>query len=156
MSTQNWGHLAQLDYSSVTRPSLPREGLACETSIAAKGEIATARLQSRAQYRIFLFRERSVIIVKHGNIMQPCVMRLGRAIGGITQGCIIFPCVTPLICPPKTGDIWHNSTIAVSPDPLFRVRVWLARLVLQRREKSRPPVFSLARSTVFSCLESAA
>ena len=32
MSTQNWGHPAQLDYSSVTRPSLPREGLACETS----------------------------------------------------------------------------------------------------------------------------
>ena len=31
MSTQNWGHPAQLDYSSVTRPSLPREGLACET-----------------------------------------------------------------------------------------------------------------------------
>ena len=62
MSTQNWGHLAQLDYSSVTRPSLPREGLACETSIAAKGEIATARFQSRAQYRIFLFRERSVIL----------------------------------------------------------------------------------------------
>ena len=29
---QNWGHPAQLDYSSVTRPSLPREGLACETS----------------------------------------------------------------------------------------------------------------------------
>ena len=32
MSTQNWGHPAQVDYSSVTRPSLPREGLACETS----------------------------------------------------------------------------------------------------------------------------
>ena len=33
MSTQNWGHPAQLDYSSVTRPSLPREGLACETTL---------------------------------------------------------------------------------------------------------------------------
>ena len=33
-----------------------------------------------------------------------------------------------ITCPPKTGDILHNSTIAVSPDPLFRVRVWLARL----------------------------
>ena len=35
-----------------------------------------------------------------------------------------------ITCPPKTGDILHNSTIAVSPDPLFRVRVWLARLVV--------------------------
>ena len=31
MSTKTWGHPAQLDYSSVTRPSLLREGLACET-----------------------------------------------------------------------------------------------------------------------------
>ena len=55
-----------------------------------------------------------LIVITHGNIMQPCVMRLG---GGITQGCIIFPCVLTIsshLCPPKTGDIRHNSTI---PDP---------------------------------------
>ena len=61
---------------------------------------------------------------------QTLTRKRGSGDTAIVELCssIIFPCVmtisSHLHVHPKLG----NSTIAVSPDPLFRVRVWLARL----------------------------
>ena len=69
-------------------------------------------------------------MITHGNIRN-APARSGSADDRliiITQGCVMII----ITCPPKTGYILHNSTIAVSPDPLFRVRVWLARLAWMR------------------------